>query len=154
MNDGTTSKTYSVGELAEAVGITRRAIRYYVQQGVLPPPIGLGRGAHYTEEHVEALRRVLALQETGVQLAEMRAEVADRGALPDPLHPSARFRAHDVASTLEPTQWVHAPVDDGVELLIRFDRIHDVSPELLASIGELLRAGMRAAVLERMSRRE
>ncbi|MEY4233738.1 MAG: hypothetical protein RL635_705, partial [Chloroflexota bacterium] len=33
----------SIAQIAEAVGLTRRAIRFYVQQRLIDPPVGLGR---------------------------------------------------------------------------------------------------------------
>jgi len=35
---------YSVGELADLGGVSRRTVRYYVQEGLLPTPLGVGRG--------------------------------------------------------------------------------------------------------------
>jgi DNA-binding transcriptional MerR regulator len=47
-------------------------VRYYVQEGLVPPPLGLGRGAHYTKEHLDALLRVKSMQERGLLLEEIR----------------------------------------------------------------------------------
>src|SRR4029450_12323962 len=44
---------YAIGELADLGGISRRTIRYYVQEGLLPPPLGLGRGNHYGREQLD-----------------------------------------------------------------------------------------------------
>ncbi len=52
----------SIGELADAAGITARAVRFYVQQQILPKPIGRGRGSHYGEAHLDRLRRIVELQ--------------------------------------------------------------------------------------------
>ena len=66
----------SIGELADAAGLTRRAIRYYVQQKLLPPPTGRGRGRHYDARHVDQLRRVLDLQAAGHSLEAIRTILA------------------------------------------------------------------------------
>lgn len=63
---------YSIAELAEAGGGTRRTVRYYIQEGLLPAPLGVGRGRHYTDEHLERLVEVKALQERGHTLEEIR----------------------------------------------------------------------------------
>jgi hypothetical protein len=38
----------SIGELADATGVSRRTVRFYVQRGLIDPPVGLGRASHYT----------------------------------------------------------------------------------------------------------
>ena len=72
---------YAIGELATLGGVSRRTVRYYVQEGLIPPPLGLGRGNHYTAEHLEQLLRVKAMQESGRTLVEIhraRGQVANR----------------------------------------------------------------------------
>ena len=64
---------YGIAELAEAGEVNRRTVRYYVQRGVIPAPLGTGRGRHYTSEHLDALLRARRLQEAGVPLAEIQA---------------------------------------------------------------------------------
>jgi DNA-binding transcriptional MerR regulator len=63
---------YAIEELATLGGVSRRTIRYYVQEGLIPAPTGLGRGNHYTPEHLEQLLRVKAMQESGRTLVEIR----------------------------------------------------------------------------------
>ena len=64
---------YDVGELASLGGVSRRTIRYYVQEGLLSPPGSLGRGARYSDEHLARLLRVRSLQEQGLSLDEVRS---------------------------------------------------------------------------------
>ncbi len=64
---------YAVGELAKLGGISRRTVRYYVQEGLIPPPYGRGRGRHYNERHLAQLLRVKSLQEQGLALGEIRS---------------------------------------------------------------------------------
>jgi DNA-binding transcriptional MerR regulator len=61
----------TIQELADAAGVTTRTIRYYVEQGVLPPP-GHGRPAEYTEEHVQRLDLIRRLKEQYLPLEEIR----------------------------------------------------------------------------------
>jgi DNA-binding transcriptional MerR regulator len=35
---------YGIDELAELGGVSRRTVRYYVQEQLLPPPLGVGAG--------------------------------------------------------------------------------------------------------------
>ena len=77
--------TYSIGSLAAAAGVSRRTVRFYVQRELLPPPEGLGRGAHYTAEHLARLLQIKGWQEQGVPLGEIRARL--RHAASAPLRP-------------------------------------------------------------------
>ena len=63
---------YSVGDLADLGGVIRRTVRYYVQEELLPPPHGVGRGNHYGPEHLERLLKVKTLQDSGLTLDEIR----------------------------------------------------------------------------------
>jgi DNA-binding transcriptional MerR regulator len=85
------SEALSIGELADAAGLTRRAIRFYVQQKLLPPPLGRGRGNHYDARHLSRLRRVIALQQAGHSLEAIRQVLArdpDDGEKPELPHGS------------------------------------------------------------------
>src|SRR5919202_6419080 len=73
--DNRDERCYGIKELAELGGITRRTVRYYVQRGLLPTPLGTGRGPHYTQVHLERLIHIRRLQETGVPLAEIAARL-------------------------------------------------------------------------------
>jgi DNA-binding transcriptional MerR regulator len=64
---------YSIGELAEQASVSRRTVHFYVQQGLIDPPEGRGRGAHYSDRHLEQLRRVLALSREGLPLRRIQA---------------------------------------------------------------------------------
>jgi DNA-binding transcriptional MerR regulator len=113
--------TYGVEELAERAGVSRRTVRYYVQRGLLPAPLGLGRGNHYTEAHLAALVRVRELQEQGVPLEEIagRTRAAEM--------PGAAPRA-DLASQPGPTtqtMWTRVELGGDVELHLRGRRLTD-----------------------------
>ena len=69
---------YGIEELAALGGVTRRTVRYYVQEGLLPAPLGVGRGRHYGPAHLDRLQAVKALQEKGLSLDEVRREL-ERG---------------------------------------------------------------------------
>ena len=109
----------SIGELAHAAGLTRRAVRFYVQQRLLPLPLGRGRGRHYDRAHLEQLRRIGELQQAGHSLDSIRqifsaARPNDVPAhAPAPPPASARRRARpSVAAQL----WTRVALADGIEL--------------------------------------
>jgi len=70
---------YGIAELAELGGVTRRTVRYYIQEGLLPAPLGVGRGKHYSGEHLERLLRLKSLQERGLTLEQIRRDRAGPG---------------------------------------------------------------------------
>jgi len=105
---------FNVGELADAVGLTRRAIRFYVQQRLLPAPLGRGRGRHYDHSHLERLRRVMELQVAGHSLDAIR-RILDGGAeapsVTPPTKPTRQRRA-----LMSAELWTRLRVASGVEL--------------------------------------
>jgi len=102
---------YAIGELADLGGISRRTVRYYVQEGLLPPPRGLGRGNHYGREHLDRLLQVKALQEAGRSLDEIRQLLEQRPAASAPL----------LAPPLPRSMWRRIAVAPGVELHVSDD---------------------------------
>src|SRR5262245_58187423 len=70
---------YAIDDLADMADVSRRTVRYYVQEGLIPAPLGVGRGRHYGKEHLERLLQVKALQASGRTLDEIRATSIARG---------------------------------------------------------------------------
>lgn len=61
-----------ISEFAAAAGVSPRTIRYYVVEGLLPPPDGLGLGAMYGPGHADRLRLILRLKDDYLPLREIR----------------------------------------------------------------------------------
>lgn len=105
------STRYAIGDLADLGGVSRRTVRYYVQEGLLPQPLGLGRGNHYGEAHLAQLLRVKTLQESGRTLEEIRRElgrkptrsqaVAALMSRPDAAPPRSLWRRIELAPGVE-----------------------------------------------------
>jgi len=74
--------TYSIEELGALTGTSRRNIRFYIQEGLLPPPEGQRRGARYTHDHLELLVMIKRLQEQGLTLDGIR-RVIGQGKVPE-----------------------------------------------------------------------
>jgi DNA-binding transcriptional MerR regulator len=66
------NRTYSVNELADEAGVTRRTVHYYISQGVLPASGAEGRGARYGRGHLDRLHLIRELQRDHLPLAEIR----------------------------------------------------------------------------------
>lgn len=104
---------YSVGELADLGGVSRRTVRYYVQEGLLPTPLGVGRGDHYGRGHLDRLLQIKALQEAGRSLDEIRQLIGGAGSTPPPAAVSATPLPREV--------WRRLSVAPGVELHVSGD---------------------------------
>ena len=71
---GTTPSTnaYTLDELCALAGVTVRTVRYYISEGLLPPPTGAGPNARYGDEHLDRLRVIGLLKERYLPLREIR----------------------------------------------------------------------------------
>ncbi len=66
---------YSISELSELTGIPVRTIRSYIQQGLIPRPRSLGRGATYSSTALDRLFAIKAYREVdGNSFEEIRAK--------------------------------------------------------------------------------
>ena len=120
---------YAIGDLADLGGVSRRTVRYYVQEGLLPAPFGIGRGNHYGPEHLDHLLRVKALQEAGHTLDEIRRALNGKE-----VEQIAALRAGPTAaSALAREVWRRITLAPGVELHVAGD-VRLPSPGKLAEL--------------------
>ncbi len=67
-----TSKTLTVGLVAQAVGITVEAIRFYQRKGLMPlPERAYGSIRRYTDADLDRVRFIKTSQRLGFSLAEV-----------------------------------------------------------------------------------
>lgn len=134
-----------IGQLADAAGLTRRAVRFYVQRGLLPPPLGLGRGRHYDATHLARLRQLQELQAAGHSLDAigriLSGEDADAVAPPVPRTESPPPRR--AKPTLSAELWTRLRVVEGVELHFDATR-HRPDVERLRALRDAIRDVFRA----------
>ena len=132
MND----EALSIGDLADAAGLSRRAIRFYVQQRLLPPPLGRGRGRHYDRSHLERLSRIAQLQSAGHSLDAIR-RILDSGheTAPSPAAPARRPPRASLSARL----WTRLGLGDGVELHYDAAR-HNPTVEQLMQLRDAVRS--------------
>jgi DNA-binding transcriptional MerR regulator len=116
----TPNSSYTIDDLATLVGLPRRTVRYYIQQGLVARPLGEKRGAYYTATHLEQLLTLRKWQNAGLSLERIREILSgpESGALPPP-----RPRG---AGTVE--VWSHLVVTDGLEITLEPGRA-GMSPE-------------------------
>ena len=66
----------TLGELTAAADVSVRTVRYYIAEGLLPPPEGSGPGSAYTQGHLERLRLIQRLKEAYLPLKEIRRRLS------------------------------------------------------------------------------
>ena len=67
----------TITQLAEQSGVPPRRIRYYVSERLIPPPVGKGRAAHYTQRHLHRLNQISAFREVNLSLSEIRYRIGE-----------------------------------------------------------------------------
>ena len=97
-----TSQRYRIKDLSEIAEVSRRAIRYYVQRGLIDPPLGAGRGSYYTAEHLKQLLVVKEAQEKGYSLEEIEAANYQRNELEHLVPSSVKAMESSLSLTTQP----------------------------------------------------
>ena len=108
-------RRYNIDELADLGGVSRRTVRFYIQEGLLPAPLGVGRGSHYDRSHLERLLDVRAEQEAGRSLDDIRAPRR-----PSPGRPG-HAAAAEPALSIARSAWRRFELAPGVELQVASD---------------------------------
>ena len=112
-------KTFTLDDISALTELPRRTVRYYIQSGLIDRPQGVGKGAYYTQSHVEQLLLVRKWQLAGLSLERIGELLKQEAA--GPLPPTPRR-----AGTVE--VWSHLVISDGVELNLEPSRA-GLSPE-------------------------
>jgi len=68
-------KQWTIGELADAAGVTVRTIRYYVKEGLLPAPHTQGRYALYNDSYLKRLELIRRWKDNYLPLKEIRVRI-------------------------------------------------------------------------------
>jgi DNA-binding transcriptional MerR regulator len=121
----------NIAELAAAAGLSRRAIRFYVQRGLISPPHGRGRGHHYDNEHLEQLKRIRDLQVAGHSLDAIRKIMTGHAVDTPKVSPDAR-KVGRPRPRLQAGLWTRVDIADGVELHLDTAKLNLEVTELLA----------------------
>ncbi len=112
-------RTFTLDEIAALTESPRRTVRYYIQSGLVDRPQGTGKGAYYTQHHVEQLLLVRKWQLAGLSLDRIGEVLKQQTG--GPLPPTPRR-----PGTVE--VWSHLVVADGVEVILEPGRT-GMSPE-------------------------
>lgn len=103
------TKKFGLDDIAALAELPRRTVRYYIQSGLIDRPNGIGKGAYYTQRHVEQLLMVRKWQLAGLSLERIGELLKQQTA--GPLPPTPRR-----TGTVE--VWSHLVIADGVELTL------------------------------------
>ena len=126
---------YSIGELAAQAEVSRRAVRYYIQRGLLPSPHGAGRGSYYDEAHLTRLLELKEAQRAGASLDELSCDA-------EVLSP-AQALAHTLTQA-QLERWLRVPCAEGVELNVRSGAL---SLAQLATLTHLIKEALSSEAL-------
>ena len=116
MND---QQTFTLDEIAALAELPRRTVRYYIQTGLIDRPQGVGKGAFYTQHHIEQLVLVRKWQLAGLSLEKIGDVLKQQAS--GPLPPTPRR-----SGTVE--VWSHLVGAEGVEVNLEPGRA-GLSPE-------------------------
>jgi DNA-binding transcriptional MerR regulator len=130
-----TFEAMNLADLAAKAGLNPRAVRFYIQRGLLPPPAGLGRGRHYSREHLDTLGRIQELQAAGHSLDAIGRILSGHNVetvppAPEPSRPRP---------TLSAELWTRLKLIPGVELHFDATR-HQPDVAQLLAVREAIRA--------------
>jgi len=65
-------RVYTISEIAKLAGVTVRTIRYYISEGLLPPPAATGQSERYDESYLYRLELILRLKAEYLPLDKIR----------------------------------------------------------------------------------
>ncbi|MBL8685201.1 MAG: MerR family transcriptional regulator [Myxococcales bacterium] len=158
-DDASEQRAFKLDELAAEADVSVRTIRYYVQRGLLAPPVFRGRDTVYGEGHLNRLRLIKRLQDerylpldaiaselegksdADVRLMLDRLDRSIKSERPEPetVAGDGPFRARLRPVTRSGGErWVKFVLADGVELSVREDAGWDaeaLAERVRASLG-------------------
>ena len=66
----------TLAELTRAAGVSVRTVRYYIAEGLLPPPVRAGPRSAYTRGHLDRLQLIAHMKSIYLPLKEIRRRLA------------------------------------------------------------------------------
>ncbi len=121
------TKKYTIDDLCELTGYSRRTIRYYVQEGIIEPPAGRGRGGFYYDSQLNKLFQIKSLQEKGMGLMAI-AKYLEGG----------EVREENYSRDI----WIRYEVAPGLEISVRRD-LEEAEGKKISEIVRVAKSVMR-----------
>jgi DNA-binding transcriptional MerR regulator len=85
---------YRIGDLAQAAGVSRETIHFYLREGILPPGEKVNaRVSYFDDTHLARIRLIKAFQQAHIPLARIREQLDGLSKQPVPSVPDAIERA-------------------------------------------------------------
>jgi DNA-binding transcriptional MerR regulator len=140
----------TIGELADAAGMTVRNIRNHQSRGLLPPPVLEARTGYYGTQHLDRLRLIQSMQADGFNLEAIRRVLsgselrraatvpAEAPAVLTEAELEARFGSLDLTALAEAERL-------GVLVRLGDGRFEAPSPALLSAAEEAVERGVGLA---------
>jgi DNA-binding transcriptional MerR regulator len=145
----TAAARLTIGELAEAAGMTVRNIRNHQSRGLLPPPELEARTGYYGSEHLERLKLIQAMQADGFNLEAIRRLLSGselRRAATMPSEAPVTLTADELVSRFGDDPAALGEAERlGVLLPLGDGRYEAPSPALLRAAEEAVERGVRLA---------
>lgn len=107
-----------INEAARKCGITKKAVQYYVEQGLVDPKVLENRYRDFSEENTKVLKRVVLYRKLGLSIREIRRVLEDRGEI------SGIFYQRELELEQEKTK------QEWLKRLAAGEAIEDLEPEI------------------------
>ncbi len=119
-------KKYTIDDLSELTGFSRRTIRFYIQENIIEAPAGRGRGGFYFDTHLSGLLKIRELQEKGLNLESIRNIINSREDKAERVFHDFTLDRVSASSgsadeIISRKAWARYELTDGIELNIRKD---------------------------------
>ena len=124
---------YTLAALTEVAGVSVRTVRYYISEGLLPPPVGAGPASHYTDAHLNRLALIGRLKEAYLPLKEIRRRLTGLGDAE-----VAALLAEEGAREAELTERLVDAPDDALSYIDRVLNPAEATRDGLSAIGNPL----------------
>jgi DNA-binding transcriptional MerR regulator len=124
------TKKFSIDEICALVEMNKRTVRYYIQRGMVDRPEGVGKGASYSQAHLEQLLTIRKWKAAGLSLERIEdilTSERDGGYSEKPVPPPLPKQQGMVEV------WSHMNIGDGIELQIE-PRRAGLSPEQVRAL--------------------
>lgn len=123
-----------IHQASEATGLTKKAIEYYTQQGLVSPSIQDNGYRDYTDQDMERLRKIQVLRKLDVSTEEIRAILTDASGVvlrAVSIRKELAHRREAAKKTILEALCVGKPYGDVSEALDALDRSKTVTEKLL-----------------------